>query len=170
MNLRFSFFLILIAMIRQAAAYDVEDSKSGGFSVSASKFVYIKAPDGTMFQVTKFPFVGDGYSLPPRGPIICAWDPTHTWLCIFVTADKMTEVHLFNLKQRAFATVNFNWTKYPDWFQEKDQLLEEVRPVRWDGNKLFIDTVVKFQDGGSKHLPGVLTINDGVGQVMPDRS
>jgi hypothetical protein len=62
--------LILLTLLAitfsNAKAYEVEDGKQQGFTVTADNFVYITTSNQERIQVTDVPFVGDGYSIPPR--------------------------------------------------------------------------------------------------------
>jgi hypothetical protein len=95
---------------------------------------------------------------PPVEPILCTWDPAHTWLGIFITVKQITEIHFFDLRTRSLLQPDSKAPKYPDWFG-KPQLFTHTKPVKWDGNKLLLDSVVKFRDGSTRHLPEKRIIN-----------
>jgi len=158
---------LVIAFFSDAKAYEVENARQQGFVVNADDYVYITTPDNKRIQVTQIPFVGDDYSIPPVEPILCTWDPSQTWLGIFITVKQTTEIHLFNLKTRTMLTAETDWSSYPDWFG-KPQIFAHTKPVKWNGNKLLADTLVKFRDGTTRRLPETLIVNGDVFQIVPE--
>ena len=156
-------------------AYDVRDALSNGYVVTVEDGVdvrdggkvadvWIRMPDHQGIQVTgtnyTCNFAGEGYNFDPNTPIFCSWDPTHTWLVIFIPQDKATSSKVFNLKTHQFLQpTETDLSKYPDWWFDG---IDRSYPRMWDGNKLMVDSVVKPIDGNGKirSLREVLTIND----------
>jgi hypothetical protein len=168
--------LIVISTFFNAKAYEVENGKQQGFTVSADNLVYITTPTNEKIQVTKVPFVGEEngyhYSIPPVEPILCMWDPSHTWLGIFITVSQTTkrqttEIDLFNLRTKLLLTAETDRSKYPAWFA-KPQWSVTDKPVRWSGNKLFVDTLVKFRDESTRHLSKTIVINGDTFKIIPE--
>ena len=154
--------LFVVASVSLSArAYEVQNGKQQGYDVVADNFVYIITPDKQKIQVTTIPFVGNDYQIPPVEPILCTWDPDRKWLGIFITVKQITEIHFFNLKTNSMLhPLPVDWSQYPKWFGAKRQLFTHTKPVKWTGNKLVLDTLVKFRDGTEKHLTEFIVIND----------
>jgi len=152
--------LVALSVCFSAKAYEVQNGKQHGYSVIADNFVYIITPGNQKIQVTTIPFVEANYSMPPVEPILCTWDPSGQWLGIFITVKQITEIHLFNLKANSMLhSLPVDWTKYPKWFSEKKQLFTHTKPMKWDGNKLILDSLVRFRDGTENHLTEFIVIN-----------
>ena len=157
--------LVLLVAACGARAYEVENGEWHGFKVTADNLVWIATPDHRKIQVTNIPFVakvegGGFYSIPPIEPIRCTWDPSHTWLGIFITVRQVTEAYVFNLKtETLISRWKCDYSRYPAWFGEP-QWFTHTRPIRWSGNRLFCDSLVRFKSGGERHLPEVATIHD----------
>jgi len=167
MKLLIFLWLIAIGSLLNAGAYEVENGKQQGFTVSADNFVYITTSTGEKIQVTQITFVTPEYSIPPVEPILCTWDPSHTWLGIFITVKQITEIHLFNLQTNSLLKADPTFYKYPDSFN-KSQSFAHTKPLKWSGNKLFADTYVKFRDGDTKHFPVTIIINGDTFQIIPN--
>jgi len=154
------------AMDSIVQAYEVLNGNNWGFKVTAGNYVYVSTPDGKKIQITDGPFIGDGYSLPPIGPIICSWAPSRKWVAIFVTADKETGIFVFDLQKESLLEAKRTWSQYPSWFA-KPQLSGRDKPVEWEGNKLLIDSSVKFKDGSTRRFSQEAVVEGGVYNIKP---
>lgn len=149
-----------------ARGYEVSNSENQGFKVTAEDYVYITTPDGQKLQITDNPFVGDGYSLPPIGPVICSWAPNRKWVGIFIFADKGTAIYVFDLTRKKLLMAQRDWKQYPSWFGQP-QLFDQDKPVSWSGNKLSVDSLIKFRNGTARHLPQEVVVDGDTYQIVP---
>ena len=132
------------------------DGLKYGFTIDATdKGLGITPPGGAKTIVSE-PFLSKDVNTAPEGLIECSWDPTGTWVAIFIPQRRFTDLIVYDLKACKKLKQSFAGVVYPKWYGGVYATTDS--PKNWDGATLKVGTVVKLRDSTTKSMPQTLTI------------
>jgi hypothetical protein len=138
-----------------SASVEVQNPTHDGFTVTADEEnVQIKAPAGSATTISGEAYPGGAHP----GPIVCNWDPSDTWVAVFIPDKQATEIHVYDLKKgKQLQQKATPLSEYPDWYENAHAAYDE--PTSWKGSTLGILTRVTLRPTGEvRELPQSLTI------------
>ena len=156
--------LILSGLLQVSAAVEIKYPAHSGFTVMADEErVQIKAPSGSTTTISDETYPGGAHP----GPIVCSWNPTGTWVAVFIPDKQATEIHVYDLKQgKQIQRKDTPISSYPDWYQNAHAAYDE--PTRWKGDTLGIMTRATLRPTGQvRELIQSLTISGDFFVVTP---
>lgn len=164
--------LLFLASVSCVHAYDVVDGARGGYVITATKALTIATPSGEVVQLSPEPFISNDWEMPPTAPIVCSWDPTGTWVAVFMQQARMDSVFVFNLKTNTALVQNDGPdVVFPEWYNAHGVVYSTVdTPGTWNGNSLTVNTRVLWRDASvpAREMPQVLTVaEDGSFSLRP---
>ena len=153
------FFLLVVLFLsgtsHLSASVEVQNPIHAGFSITADKEkVQIKAPSGSTTTISDETYPGGAHP----GPIVCSWDPSDTWVAVFIPDKQATEIHVYDLKQgKQLQHQDTPFSSYPGWYQNAYAAYDE--PTTWKDGALGILTRVTLRPTGEvRELHQSLTI------------
>ena len=116
------FFLLVVLFLsgtsHLSASVEVQNPIHAGFSITADKEkVQIKAPSGSTTTISDETYPGGAHP----GPIVCNWDPSDTWVAVFIPDKQATEIHVYDLKRGKQLQLKATpLSDYPDWYENEE--------------------------------------------------
>jgi hypothetical protein len=147
--------LLLGSVWQLSASVEVQNPTHAGFTVTADEEkVQIKSPSGCTTMISDETYPGGFHP----GPIVCSWDPTGSWVAVFIPDKRSTEIHVYDLKEgKQLQQKDTYFSGYPDWYENAHATYDE--PTRWKGCTLGILTRVTLRPTGEvRELALTLTI------------
>jgi hypothetical protein len=149
------FLMLWIPLFPLYASVEVQNPTHAGFTVTADEEnVQIKSPLGITTTISDETYPGGAHP----GLIVCSWDPSGTWVAVFIPDKQATEIHVYELKKgKQLQQKATPLSAYPDWYENAHAAYDE--PTTWKGGTLGILTRVTLGPTGQvRELPQSLTI------------
>ena len=147
--------LHLCGVLNISASIEVQNPIHAGFTVTADEEkVQVKVSSGSTTTISDETYPGGAHP----GPIVCSWDPSGTWVAVFIPDKQATEIHVYDLKKgKQLQQRATSLSTYPDWYENAHAAYDE--PTTWNGGSLGILTRVTLRPTGEvKELWQSLTI------------
>jgi hypothetical protein len=148
-------FLFLSGTWHLSASVEVQNPTHAGFTVTADEEkVQITPPSGNATTISDETYPGGAHP----GPIVCSWDPSDTWVAVFLPDKQATKIHVYDLKRgKQLQQRPTPLSAYPDWYENAHAAYDE--PTSWKGSTLGILTRVTLRPTGEvRELHQSLTI------------